>query len=106
MKEIDDPFPVLQLYKVEQAVDAIVDNGRILEAGYVSIYLNEVDFLAISRCYKWKKCRVDDVWTAIKEPLPSWLRDYVYGLYKDKTQLKGGDPVLYAIRKSMLNSVY
>lgn len=106
LKNVDDPFPVLQLYKLEHAVDAIVDNGRVLEAGYVSLYLNEVDFLTIQRAYKWKKCTISDVWTAVKEPLPAWLRDYVYQLYKDKTQLKGGDPVIYAIRKAMLNSVY
>lgn len=106
LKDPDDPFPPLQLSKVEKVVDAVIDNGRILDAGYVSIYLNEVDFLSISRAYDWKACSVDDVYTAVKEPLPAWLRDFVYKLYKDKTQLKGGDPLLYALRKSTLNSVY
>lgn len=106
LKDPDDPFPPLQLYKVERVVDAVVDNGRILDAGYVSIYMNEVDFLTIQRAYNWKRCTITDVWSAVKEPLPRWLRDFVYQLYKDKTQLKGGDPVLYAIRKAMLNSVY
>lgn len=106
LKDPDDPFPPLQLYKVERVVDSVVDNGRVLDAGYVSIYLNEVDFLSIYRAYTWEKCRIDDVWSAVKEPLPPWLRDFVYQLYKDKTQLKGGDPVIYAIRKAMLNSVY
>lgn len=106
LKDPDDPFPVLQLCKVDRAVDTVIDNGRITEAGYVSIWLNEVDFATMQRAYKWEKCTITDVYSAVKEPLPEWLRDYVYQLYKDKTQLKGGDPVIYALRKSMLNSVY
>lgn len=106
LKDPDDPFPPLQLYKVERTVDAIIDNGRILDAGYVSIYLNEVDFQTIERAYTWDKFLISDVYSAVKGPLPQWLRDFVYQLYKDKTQLKGGDPVIYAIRKAMLNSVY
>lgn len=106
LKDPMDPFPPLQLYKVERVVDGQIDNGRILEAGYVSIYVNEIDFISIYRAYSWERCMIDDVWTASKKPLPRWLGDFVYKLYKDKTELKGGDPVIYAIRKAMLNSVY
>ena len=106
LKDPMDPFPPLQLYKVERVVDGQIDNGRILEAGYVSIYVNEIDFISIYRAYSWERCMIDDVWTASKKSLPRWLGDFVYKLYKDKTELKGGDPVIYAIRKAMLNSVY
>lgn len=101
-----DPFPLLQLTKCALCVDAVIDNGRIREAGYVDIYLNEIDFYCIARIYRWRKCEIDDVYTAMKDYLPRWLRDLIYNLYKDKCMLKGGDPVLYAIRKAMLNSVY
>ena len=53
----------------------------------------------------------DQVWItnleySKKEYLPRWFTDLVYELFKDKTQLKGGDPVLYQLKKAMLNSTY
>ena len=106
LKDSDDPFPVLQLCKVRKIVDCVVDNGRVLDCGYVDIYLNEIDFALIRRQYTWTECGIDDVYCAIKEPLPKWLRDFVYDLYRQKTELKGGDKVQYAIAKAKLNSVY
>lgn len=106
MRDLMDPFPLLQLSKCELAVDAIIDNGRIREAKYIDIYLNEIDFATIKRCYSWGRCEIEEAYMAKKDYLPTWLRDLIYNLYKDKCMLKGGDPILYALRKSMLNSVY
>lgn len=106
LKDPDDPFPVLQLCKVRKIVDGIIDNGRVLDAGYIDIYSNEIDFLLIERQYTWIECEITDVYCSMKELLPLWLRDFVYDLYKQKTELKGGDKVLYAIAKAKLNSVY
>ena len=106
LKDPDEPFPVLQLCKVRRIIDCVIDNGRVLDAGYVDIYLNEIDYLLIRRQYTWTECSVDDVYCSAKELLPKWLRDFVYQLYKNKTQLKGGDKVLYAIAKAMLNAIY
>lgn len=106
LKDPDEPFPVLQLCKVRRIIDCVIDNGRVLDAGYVDIYLNEIDYLLIRRQYTWAEASFDDVYCSAKELLPAWLRDFVYDLYKQKTQLKGGDKVLYAIAKAKLNSVY
>ena len=106
LKDLDDPFPSLQLCKVRRIIDCIIDNGRVLDAGYIDIYLNEIDFSLVRRQYTWTECSIDDVYCSAKELLPQWLRDFVYDLYKQKTMLKGGDKVLYALAKARLNSVY
>lgn len=106
LKDPDWPFPVLQVSKADLLVDAIIDNGRIMEAGYLKMDVNEITFDLIMRYYEAEEIHLSNCLFAYKAYLPRWLTDYIYQLYKDKTQLKGGDPVLYAIRKAMLNSIY
>ena len=100
------PMPSLQLSKAEKTINAIIDNGRILSADYVEIYLNEVDLCVIADQYTYEKHACVDVEYAEKGYLPRWLTDYIFGLFKDKTMLKGGDPVAYALAKAKLNSCY
>lgn len=99
------PMPYLQ-YSKSTAVNPVLDNGRILACDYVEIYITEQDLiiLADQYTYTWAKCV--EVEYARKDYLPRWFTDYVYHLYKEKTELKGGDPVLYALAKARLNSVY
>ena len=106
LKDYRFPMPALQYSKVIKCVNPIVDNGRILECDYVEIYLNEVDLAVIHAQYDFEKHICTEVMAAYKDYLPRWLTDYIYQLFQDKTRLKGGDAVLYAIAKSMLNSVY
>lgn len=102
------PMPVLQYSKAMETINAVIDNGRIVKADYAQIALTEVDLKIIASQYHWNRdytiCR--NVRTAYKDYLPKWFTDFVYQLFYDKTMLKGGDPVLYAIAKSMLNSCY
>ena len=101
-----DPFPVLQLSKARKVYNGIFDNGRILETDFIDMLCNEVDFKSIYSKYTWDNCWITNVYFAYKDFLPRWLTDFVYQLFRNKTLLKGGDPVLYAIYKGMLNSVY
>lgn len=100
------PMPSLQLSKAVKTVNAVVDNGRILCADYVEIYLNEVDLCVIADQYEYGKHACIDVEYAEKGYLPRWLTDYIFTLFVDKTKLKGGDPVAYALAKAKLNSAY
>lgn len=106
LRNSSDPFPVLQVSKVRKVINGIFDNGRILQADFVDIYVNEIDYALIHKKYVWDQSWNTDIWFAEKDFLPEWLRDYIFELFCNKTQLKGGDPVLYAIAKGMLNSVY
>lgn len=100
------PMPLIQVSKCLAAAEGVYDNGRMLEAEYVEIVITEVDLALIREYYEWDAARICGcVWT-VKDYLPRWLTDYIYELFRQKTLLKGGDPILYAIAKAKLNSVY
>ena len=100
------PMPALQKSKAVSLVNGVEDNGRILCAAYMEIYLNEIDLGVIAQQYEWDKALCVEVEFARKNYLPRWFTDYVYECFKAKTVLKGGDPVAYNIAKGKLNSLY
>lgn len=100
------PMPSLQLSKCVKSVNAIIDNGRILEADYIEIYLNEIDACVINEQYMREGDMCTEVEYAHKSYLPRWFTDYIFELFTAKCTLKGGDPVLYALAKAKLNSLY
>ena len=106
LKDKLSPMPALQFSKCVEKINAIVDNGRILQSEYIEIYLTELDLLVISEMYKWEKAICVEVEVSVKDYLPRWFTDYVFECFRDKTQAKGGDPVEYSIRKSKVNSLY
>lgn len=100
------PMPALQKSKAVRTVNIVEDNGRILCAEYVEIYLNEIDLEVIMQQYDFDAAACTDVYFSCKDYLPRWFTDYVYQCFVDKTMLKGGDPVLYSIAKAKLNALY
>lgn len=105
LKDKFNPMPYLQSSKAIKTVNPYIDNGRILAADYVEIYLNEIDVKIIREQYHFSSTCVD-VNIAKKALLPKWFRDYIFKCFVDKTKLKGGDPVAYSIAKSKLNSLF
>ena len=108
LKDDKIPMPTLQMSK-SKTVNVIEDNGRILAASYLEIYLNEIDLQVIMEQYECDKggnmiCM--NVYYSQKDYLPRWFTDYVFECYIDKCKLKDGDPVLYSIAKAKLNSLY
>lgn len=99
------PMPALQFSKCK-TINALQDNGRILKADYVEFYTNEIDAQIIQDQYTWENDVCVEVEYSYKTYLPRWFTDYVFELYKLKCELKGGDPVLYALAKARLNSLY
>ena len=107
LKNDDVVMPCLQFSKCTNTLDCILDNGRVLSAKLVSIYLCELDLDLINKYYEWDNAVVTECQCAAKGYLPRWFTDYVFDCYKDKTMLKGsGDPVAYALAKSIANSLY
>ena len=106
LKDYYYPMPALQFSKAVKCINPVLDNGRILTADYVEIWLTETDLKVIAAQYKYQKHLCVNVYAAHKDYLPKWFTDYIFELFKDKTKLKGGDPVLYALRKATLNSIY
>ena len=107
LKSDKEPMPALQFSKAIKTINAITDNGRILAANYVEIYLSEWDLAVIAEQYDLSGGHICcDVEMAEKGYLPRWFTDYVYEAFRDKCFLKGGDAVLYSIAKALVNSLY
>lgn len=99
-------LPVIQWSKCETADNVVGDNGRILAADLIIIKTHELRMLSISEQYDFDAALITDARIAMKGYLPQWLRDYIFKLFQDKCELKDGDPILYSLAKSRINSVY
>lgn len=99
-------MPALQYSKCTRSINAVTDNGRILCASFLEIYLADPDLEVILNQYDFDAAACDEVYFSVKDYLPRWYTDYVFECFKDKTMLKGGDPTLYSIAKAKVNSLY
>ena len=90
--------------------DAVIQNGRVAAAQYLSITLTEQDWSIIEKCYYFDKKRVQVFSLRIypADYLPRPLIMSILNLYAKKTSLKGveGKETEYMVSKNMLNSVY
>lgn len=107
------PMPALQFYKCENTINAIQDNGRILSADYVEIYMNEVDLKIIDRMYTCESWIATEVMSAVNGYMPDWFRKEVFKIFTEKCELeyhvkvlKDADPSVYALKKANLNALY
>lgn len=111
LKDWNTPMPMLQFSKSTKCINYVLDNGRILCADIVEIYVTEIDAKLIASMYKWSEVYCSDVLFSSKNYLPRWFTDYVYEQYQGKTMLKdigdgNYDPVAYSIKKAGLNALY
>ena len=109
LKEHFTPMPALQASKCEHSINMKVDNGRILQSGYCTLYICELDLEVIASQYTWDDCLCTEVEVSRKDYLPRWFTDYAFELFRAKCELKPNsekDPVSYALAKSRLNSLY
>ena len=106
IKEAGMPMPYLQLAKCTSTVNAVLDNGRIINAEYAEIWCTEYDLAIIAEQYKFAKVFVTNVNVSVKKYLPRWFTDYVYEQFEKKTRLKHVDKVLYQLAKGRVNSCY
>lgn len=106
VKNMRQPMPMLQYYKLVNSYNCIIDNGRVLQGAYAEIYLTEQDLKIFLEQYKSKRHACVEVYYSRKDYLPRWFTDLVFKLYQDKTYLKGGDPVEYMLAKGKVNSCF
>ena len=106
LKRKNEPMPMLQFYKMENPINCIIDNGRVLQGDYTEIYLTEMDLKIFMEQYTAEKHACVDVYYSRKDYLPRWFTDYVYELFRQKSLLKNGDPVEYSLAKGRLNSCF
>lgn len=107
LKDYRMPMPALQFSKCVKTVNAGIDNGRIIDADLVCIWLTEQDLYVINKYYTWDSAECINVNAAHKDYLPKWFRDYVFQCFENKCRLKlSGDTVAYSISKSIANCLY
>lgn len=99
-------MPFLQFSKCTDSINAVVDNGRIIKADFISIYTTEISLPLLLKQYTYDEIRISEAEEALKDYLPRWYTDYVFKKFEEKTLLKDQDPVLYSIAKARLNSIY
>lgn len=100
------PMPPIAKHKCKILRDPIIDNGRVVSAEMLVVPFTDPDLEAIAKYYTWEYCELQSVMYAEKEYLPDWFCGLIMELFKNKTTLKGVDPVLYMLSKGMLNSMY
>ena len=100
-------MPALQFSKCVKCINPVLDNGRILEADYIEIYLNEVDLEVINEQYKFEGHLCTEVECAYKDYLPRWFTDYVFNLFKEKCRLSlTDDEINYMVQKGKINGCF
>lgn len=97
--------PYIPKAKCEHLTGAELDNGRVLSADHLDMYVTELDFEILADEYDFKY-KILDLWTGTKSYLPDKFRELIMNTYVEKTQLKGQDPYLYGKKKNLFNSYY
>ena len=106
--KLDVVMPALQMSKCTTLINPVLDNGRVLKADYAEIWLTEYDLEIIAEQYSLNNDNsyIRECEYAKKDYLPRWFTDYVFECFINKTMLKGGDPVAYALAKTIINALY
>lgn len=84
------------------------DNGRILHADVLEMYVTEQDYITIRNNYEWESMEVVRVWRCKKDYLPRPFTNYILELYANKTELKDvlGKEDLYLQSKQYINAMF
>lgn len=89
-------------------VNARFDNGRVLSADELTMYVTEQDYITIRNNYKWDEVEILDAYESKKDYLPKAFVEYILELYEYKTTLKNvtGQEDLYLQSKQYINSLF
>lgn len=100
--------PYLSLSKCDEVVDAVCDNGRVLEARHLRTVLTDVDFKIVAKQYLFDNILILDCITSSYGSLPKEFKSVIIDYYRKKTSLKGikGEELYYMKSKNKLNSIY
>lgn len=104
----------IQASKCERKINPVMDNGRIISADEIEIYVTEIDYMIIKENYEWEELEVLECYRSKKKYLPKPLIEYIYELYGNKTSLKPRDGEvqsqeeydLYMQSKQYINSCF
>ena len=98
----------IQASKCINLQGALFDNGRVMSADYLEIWLTEQDYLTITENYIYEQIEIKRAYRAKKNYLPESFLNYLLELYHNKTALKGipEKEALYLQSKQYINSMF
>ena len=108
---LKDPMEPLPYQSVSKTYGRIglgqEDNGRLMTIAQCHIAFTDVDWQIFRQQYDFD-AEILCLYKSHYDYLPFEIRDYVKGLYKDKTSLKGikGKEDAYRVAKTKINGVY
>jgi hypothetical protein len=107
LKNPFDPCPYLAIHKCQVLTGCTGDNGRIVSAQHLQMYMTDIDMNITLSHYNFDGV-VLELWVSEYGMLPQPMRDTTMKYYKLKTELKGDDAqrIYYDKAKSRLNSIY
>lgn len=103
----EHPFPYIPLAKCEKIYHYQNDNGRILKAERVRLWLTELDWDIIKRTYNIKGgIMINDFYCAQRGYLSDEALTTVYDYFYKKTTLENSDYYYYLKSKNRLNATF
>lgn len=119
LKNKREPIPYISLSRCDSrgtddidddGLEQILDNGRILQSGFLECCCTEIDLSIILEQYKYTEMTVVKAMVSKKDYLPLAYREVIQSYYNKKTYLKGDETedgkYIYMKSKNMLNAVY
>lgn len=99
---------IISRSKCIRAENARLDNGRIISADSLEIWITELDYKLISNFYTYKRITIHEMIRYYKRRLPKPIIDVLLKYYVQKTMYKDvpGREIEYAIAKAMCNAIY
>lgn len=95
--------------KFFRKVNPVIDNGRILAADTMTVWLTEMDIRVYTMFYSWESAEILEAKKSCKDYLPDYVRYPIMIYYERKSKLKkaGKDKTTeYILAKEMANSGY
>ena len=95
-------------HDLEYEDDLSYDNGRVVRAKSLSLWMTEQDYDIISKSYKWTDMCVMQCYSSYKAYLSKIIVEYILELYCNKTMYKDveGMEAIYAQAKQFINSIF
>ena len=88
--------------------DKVIDNGRVLYAGFCEMVITDIDYEIILNEYEFEDFYIESVYCSRYGPLAPEFKTIVMQYFRAKTELKGDPDKLYEYLKSKnrLNALY
>lgn len=101
-----DPMPTISVSKCLEITGHTRDNGRVLSAQSLTIWVTDLELKIITNHYRWSGYTINKAFQANYGQLPDGVKACIYKYYYGKCTLKGVDEYHYMKSKELLNAIY